>query len=61
MLGEDVALMITSRLLSGITDRIFAGIISGGSLLGPGVEFVIYVDIAAALSVLAFNKKEMEF
>jgi len=60
MLG-DVATVVLNRLVSGITDRILAGIMIGSSLIGPVIEYIIYVAIAATLSVLAFRKKEMEF
>jgi len=61
MVSADTAYIITSRLMSGITDRILAGITSGGSLLLPVFDYIIYIAIAAAVSVIAFSKKEMEF
>jgi hypothetical protein len=60
-LGDEAAYVIASHLLSGITDRIFAGVISDALLLAPYFEYIMYMAIAAALSVLAFHKKEMEF
>ena len=48
-------------LMSGITDRIFAGMINGGSVTLPVIEYIVYVIIAAVASVLVFYKKEMEF
>jgi ABC-type transport system involved in multi-copper enzyme maturation permease subunit len=61
MLGDEAAYAIASHLLSGITDRIFAGVISDALLSAPYFEYIMYMAIAAALSVLAFHKKEMEF
>jgi hypothetical protein len=52
---------LVNYLISGITDRIFAGVINGGSLTLPIVEYIVYVIIAGVLSVLVFYKKEMEF
>jgi hypothetical protein len=60
MLGAE-AYMLTSRLASGITNRILAGILSGGPLIQPAVEYLVYVAIATAASVVAFHRKEMEF
>jgi len=61
MVGVGFASLITDRLMPGITDRIFAGIISGGPLALPVIEYIIYVAIVVMVSVIAFNKKEMEF
>ena len=52
---------LASFLITGITDKIINAIIGSGSLAVPVIEYIIYVVIAAALSALAFNKKEMEF
>jgi len=52
---------LSSHLMSGISDRIFIALTGGGSMIRPAVEYVIYVAIAAALSIIAFRKKEMEF
>jgi len=52
---------IANYLMPGISDRIMAGVIGGGPLFLPVIEYVVYVAAAAALSALAFNKKEMEF
>ena len=52
---------LVKYLISGITDRIFSGMTGGGSLIGPITEYIIYVVTAAAVSILAFHKKEMEF
>ncbi|MCL2496391.1 MAG: hypothetical protein FWF04_03125, partial [Clostridiales bacterium] len=61
MVGADFAAIFTSRLMSGITDRILNAIIGGGSLTLPLIEYIIYVAIAVTVSSIAFNKKEMEF
>jgi len=52
---------LTHFLMSGISDRIMTGLISGSSLTSPVIAYIIYVGIAAAFSVAAFHKKEMEF
>jgi len=52
---------LADYLMSGITDRVMASVVSGGSLIMPGIEYIAYIAIAAALSLLTFNKKEMEF
>jgi len=52
---------LSSHLMSGISDRIFIALTGNGSLLRPVIEYIIYVAIAAALSIAAFHKKEMEF
>jgi len=52
---------LINYLMSGISDRVFAGMIGGGALIAPVVEYIIYVAIAAVLSALAFYRKEMEF
>ena len=61
MIGIDFATIITNRLMSGLTDRILAGLVGSGSLTMPIIEYIIYVAIVATISVIAFNKKEMEF
>jgi len=52
---------LTNYLMSGISDRVMTGIVSGGSLILPGVEYIVYVAVVTALSVLVFYEKEMEF
>ena len=52
---------VRENLLTGVAARIFAGVAADGPLTLPLIELAAYVAIAAALSVLAFNKKEMEF
>ena len=52
---------LISHQISGITDRIIVGLISGGTPIMPVVEYIIYTIIAVTLSLIAFNKKEMEF
>ena len=52
---------LTGVLISGITDNMMAGVINSKSLMMPIVEYVIYVGLAMALSMIAFTKKEMEF
>jgi len=52
---------LSSHLMSGISDRIFIALTGGSSMIRPAVEYVIYVVIAAALSIVVFHKKEMEF
>ncbi|MCL2747716.1 MAG: hypothetical protein FWE59_03560 [Oscillospiraceae bacterium] len=52
---------LKEHLMSGISDRVFLGLINGGPLTLPLVEYAVYVLIALALSALAFYRKEMEF
>jgi len=52
---------LIKHLISGITDRILAGLVYGNPLIQPAIEYVVFVLIAAALSLMAFYKKEMEF
>jgi ABC-type transport system involved in multi-copper enzyme maturation permease subunit len=54
-------LNITDHLVSGITDRMLAGIISGVLLPLPIIEYIIYILIVTMFAVIAFHKKEMEF
>ena len=61
ILGAELATPITDRLISGLTDRIFLGLVGSGSLAAPIIEYLAYLTIAAALSVIVFRKKEMEF
>jgi len=61
MVGASSAAVIMSRLMAGITDRILAGMTGGGSLLSPVIDYIIYIAAAIVVSVIAFNKKEMEF
>jgi ABC-type transport system involved in multi-copper enzyme maturation permease subunit len=50
-----------SHLFSGITDRIMTGLVSGGPLISPVIEYCAFVLMAVAFSALSFSKKEMEF
>jgi hypothetical protein len=52
---------LSSHLMAGISLRLVFGILTGGPVLLPVVEFAIYTAIATALAVLAFHKKELEF
>jgi hypothetical protein len=62
---------LTEHLLSGITDRILAGLIGSSSaslatswvtsLAIPIAEFCIYIFVAIVVSAAAFSKTEMEF
>lgn len=52
---------LTRFLMSPITDGILSGIINGSPLLPPLLSYLVYLTGAAALSVLAFHKKEMAF
>jgi len=52
---------LTKYLMSSISGRIMTGIISGGALTAPIIEYIVYVAAASGLSALAFYKKEMEF
>ena len=59
--AKALKLNLGGHLLSGVTDRIIAGMITGGSLIFPLMEYAAYIIIALAFSALAFHKKEMEF
>jgi len=48
-------------LISGISDKILLGLLTNSPLITPFIEYVIYVLISLALSVVAFYRKEMEF
>jgi len=52
---------LTRHLMSGISDAILLGLLGGSPLSMPVVEYVIYVLIGLALSVIVFFRKEMEF
>jgi len=52
---------LTRHLISGVTDRILADILSGGTPVLPLIEYTIYILVAVALSVVVFSRKEMEF
>ncbi|MDR0514171.1 MAG: hypothetical protein LBG81_03295 [Coriobacteriaceae bacterium] len=52
---------LSQHLMSGISFRVMVGIVSESMPLEPLVEYLVYVAAAAALSVLAFRKKELEF
>ncbi|MDR0501616.1 MAG: hypothetical protein LBG97_10345 [Coriobacteriales bacterium] len=58
---NSIAPNLSEHLMSGITIRIILGMLVGEPLILPIVEYLIYVAIAVALSVLAFKKKELEF
>ena len=52
---------LKNYLMSGISDKIMAGMIGGTPLTVPIIEFFVYVIIMASISAFAFHKKEMEF
>jgi len=52
---------LIGHLVPGVTDRILLGMLSGGSLTLPVIEYLAYTLAGLALSALAFFKKEMEF
>ena len=52
---------LSTHLMSGISLRVITGILTQGPVLLPLLEYLIYVAVAAALSILAFRKKELEF
>jgi len=47
-------------LMPTISNKVILGITNGG-LAAPICEYIIYVAIAATLSIIVFQKKEMEF
>jgi len=44
-----------------ITSNIIIAITEGGDLATPIVRYAVYIALSVVLSILAFNKKEMEF
>ena len=48
-------------LATGITDRVFTALTSGGAPTWPMIEYGVYLLVAMTLAVVAFHKKEMEF
>ena len=52
---------LTEYLMSGISDKILLGLMTNSPLAIPFVEYIAYVLISLALSVVAFYRKEMEF
>jgi ABC-type transport system involved in multi-copper enzyme maturation permease subunit len=52
---------IMNHLLTGITTTVRNDILVGGNALGALTEYGVYIVVATALSVVAFNKKELEF
>jgi len=52
---------LAAHLMSGITDRIFACVISGVLPVLPAAEYILYTAIALSLSIMVFYLKEMEF
>ena len=52
---------LASYLASGIADRIITGIMTDAPIVRPVIEYIIYLSVMTALSVIAFHKKEMEF
>jgi len=48
-------------LMSSITDAILLGLRSGGPLVLPVIEYIIYVIFGLSLSTIVFFRKEMEF
>jgi len=58
---RNVAPPMADFLASGITDRVFTALTSGGTLTWPLIQYAVYLAIAVSLSVVAFHKKELEF
>jgi len=52
---------LVEHLISGITNRIFVGMISGGSIIMPIIEYIISVLVAVALSLIAFQVSRGRF
>jgi hypothetical protein len=61
LMGEQVALLFSDRLMPGLTDRIMAGMLGSIGLFGPLMEYGLYLLITVLITVIVFNKKEMEF
>lgn len=58
---EHAAPNLVNHLMNGITDRIIAGMIERSPNTSAIIEYVVYILIALIVSIVAFNKKEMEF
>jgi ABC-type transport system involved in multi-copper enzyme maturation permease subunit len=52
---------LDQHIMTGIADRVFAGLVGFDLPLGAIVEYGVYVFIMLTLAILVFNKKEMEF
>jgi len=52
---------LTEYLMQGISNRLLTGVLVGGSLTSPVIEYIIYILVSLALSAAAFFRKEMEF
>jgi len=52
---------LIKHLVSGVTDRILTGILSGGSAVIPVAGYCAWLLVGLALSAIVFYRKEMEF
>ncbi|GHU09858.1 hypothetical protein FACS189431_8520 [Alphaproteobacteria bacterium] len=52
---------LSEHLITGITTKIQLGLLVDSPIVMPIVEYGIYIMAATVLSVVAFNKKELEF
>jgi hypothetical protein len=60
-IGGKVAEAVASRLLFGVTERILIGLLGAGQLWQPAFEYLAYVVLSLTISLLIFNRKEIEF
>jgi len=56
-----VAPGLSNHQLSMITIRVLTGMMEGGPVAAPLLEFVVYIAVATTLTILAFRAKELEF
>ncbi|MDR3051771.1 MAG: hypothetical protein LBU67_08640 [Oscillospiraceae bacterium] len=52
---------LSNLLMPNISMRLVDGFLMNDGFLSPLIEYILYVAIAAALSIFAFYKKEIEF
>jgi ABC-type transport system involved in multi-copper enzyme maturation permease subunit len=52
---------LSDHLMAGISLRTLLGLLSGASVAQPLAEYGVYLAATAALSLLAFHQKELEF
>ena len=60
-IGNVLKLHLGDYLVSGLTDKITLGLISGDFTIAPVLGYAAYLIIAVVLATVALNKKEMEF
>jgi len=54
-------LNVGGYVVSGLTDKIFLGVVNGNVMIAPLLGYLCYLIIALVLAAVAFTNKEMEF